>query len=83
MYGNPKRHIWGYFVTEPGGLVERPPDGGKRSFLSLLQDVRINDRYSVARGASEVVDLTNEIQLQSKAKRRAEAVAAVQAGDCS
>ena len=46
---------------------------------------RINDRYSIARGVSpEVVDLTNEIQVQSKAKRKAEAVAAaavLQAGD--
>jgi hypothetical protein len=46
---------------------------------------RINDCYSIARGVSpEVVDLTNEIQVQSKAKRRAEAVAAaavLQAGD--
>ena len=37
IYGNPKRNIWGYFVTTPGGLVARPPDG-KRNFLSLLQD---------------------------------------------
>jgi hypothetical protein len=79
IYGNPKRHIWGYFITEPGGLVERLPDGGKRSFLSLLQDERINDRYSVARGVSEVVDLTKEIQVQSRAKGRAEAIAAAAA----
>ncbi len=56
--------------------MECPPDGGKKSFLSLLQDERINDCYSVACGASKVVDLTNEIQSQSKAKRRAEVVAA-------
>jgi hypothetical protein len=43
--------IWAYYyVTEPGVLVERPPDGKKRS-MSLLQDARINDRYSVSRGA--------------------------------
>jgi len=74
IYGNPKRHIWGYFVTTPGGLVARPPDG-KRNFLSLLQDESISDRYTVARGLSEVIDLTNEIQVQTKAKRRAEAEA--------
>jgi hypothetical protein len=64
--------------------VERPPDGGKRNFLSLLQDYRINDCFSIARGVSEVVDLANENQVQSKAKIRAEAVAAaavLQAGD--
>ncbi len=44
-----------------------------------MQDEQINDCYSVARGASEVVDLKNEIQLQSKAKQRAEAVAAAAA----
>ena len=71
-FGNPKRMIWAYYVTEPGGLVERPPDGKKR-FLSLLQDARINDCYSVSRGASEVVDLTTQITEQSSAKRRAEA----------
>ena len=59
--------------------MERLPDGGKRSFLSLLQDERINDRYSVARGVSEVVDLTKEIQVQSRAKGRAEAIAAAAA----
>ena len=26
-FGNPRRTIWGYFVTTPGGLVKRPPDG--------------------------------------------------------
>ena len=75
LFGNPKRKIWGYFITKPGGLVERPPDG-KKSFLSLLQDASINDRYSVARGLPEVVDLTTEIAEQSSAKRKSEAYAA-------
>ncbi|KAI2500185.1 hypothetical protein MHU86_14260 [Fragilaria crotonensis] len=78
IFGNPKRKIWGYYVTDPGGLVERPPDG-KKCFLSLLQDAGINDRYSVARGSSEIVDLTTEIHIQSRAKRKAEAGAAVAA----
>ena len=47
-FGNRKRKIWGYYITTPGGLVQRPPDG-KKSFLSLLQDDRLNDHYSVAR----------------------------------
>jgi hypothetical protein len=51
--------------------VAHPPDG-KRNFLLLLQDESISDRYSVAHGLSEVIDLTNEIQVQTKAKRRAE-----------
>ena len=72
-FDNQKRTIWGYYVTTPGGLVAQPPDG-TRSFLSLLQDETINDRYSVARGLSEVVDLTKEIHVKSRAKRRAEAV---------
>jgi hypothetical protein len=53
--GNPKRYIWGYYVTRSGHIVERPPDG-KRSFLSLLQDNILNDGYSVAGGLTEVVD---------------------------
>ena len=72
-FNNQKRTVWGYYVTTPGGLVARPPDG-TRSFLSLLQDETINDRYSKARGLSEVVDLTKEIHVKSRAKRRAEAV---------
>ncbi|KAI2495525.1 hypothetical protein MHU86_18970 [Fragilaria crotonensis] len=76
-YGNPLRNVWGYYITRPGEMVERPPDG-KRSFMSLLQDSRINDRYSVARGSSEVVDLTSEIQLQSRAKRKTDAQIAAQ-----
>ena len=60
--------------------MERPPDG-KKSFLSLLQDTAINDRYSVARGLPEIVDLTTEISLQSSAKRKAEAQIAVQNND--
>ncbi|KAI2509402.1 hypothetical protein MHU86_5035 [Fragilaria crotonensis] len=71
-FDNPKRKIWGYFITTPGGLVQRPPDG-KKSFLSLLQDETLNDRYSVARGLAEVIDLTTEIAEQSCAKRKAEA----------
>jgi len=54
-FGNPKRYIWGYYVTRPGHIVEGPPDG-KRSFLSLLQDNILNDGYSVAGGLTEVVD---------------------------
>jgi hypothetical protein len=34
-YSNQSKNVWGYYVTTPGGLVERPPDG-KKSFLSLL-----------------------------------------------
>jgi hypothetical protein len=77
---NQRRSIWGYYITTPGGVVERPPDG-KKSFLSLLQDTAINDRYSVARGLPEIVDLTTEISLQSSAKRKAEAQIAVQNND--
>jgi hypothetical protein len=73
---NQRRSIWGYFIATPGGVVERPPDG-KKSFLSLLQDTAINDRYSVARGLPEIVDLTTEISLQSSAKRKAEAQIAI------
>ena len=54
-FGNPRRSISGYFVTTPGQVVERPPEG-KRSFLSLLQDNILNDGYSVAGGLTEVVD---------------------------
>ncbi|KAI2509704.1 hypothetical protein MHU86_4686 [Fragilaria crotonensis] len=68
---------FGILHPRPGEMVERPPDG-KRSFMSLLQDSRINDRYSVARGSSEVVDLTSEIQLQSRAKRKTDAQIAAQ-----
>ena len=71
-FGNPRRTIWGYFVTTPGGLVKRPPDG-KKCFLSLLEDTRINDRYSVARGLPEIVDLTNKIAARSSEKRRSDA----------
>ncbi len=67
QFGNPKQYIWGYYVTEPVGLVKHPPDG-KKNFLSLLQDARINDHYSVARGLPEVVDLTAAIAEQSSAK---------------
>jgi hypothetical protein len=72
-FGNPKRSIFGYYiVTTQGGLVQRPPDG-KKSFLSLLQDKELNDHYSVARGVTEVVDLTVEIADQSSAKRKPQA----------
>ena len=74
---NQRRHVWGYYVTTPGVVVERPPDG-KKSFLSLLQDTAINDHYSVARGVPEIVDLTTEISIQSTAKRKAEAQLAAQ-----
>ncbi len=62
-YRSQSRIVWAYYVTTPGGLVERPPDG-KKCFLSLLQDARISDRYSVAWGSSDIMDLTTEIQLQ-------------------
>ncbi len=42
LVGNPKQKIWGYYITTPGGMVQRPPDG-KKSFLSLLQDDWLND----------------------------------------
>jgi hypothetical protein len=73
-FGNPRRSVlWGYYVTAgPGNIVERPPDG-KKSFMTLLQDRVINKIYSVARGVPEVVDLTTEIEKQSRAKRKAEA----------
>jgi hypothetical protein len=41
-FSNEIRMVWGYYVTTPGGLVQRPQDG-KKSFLSLLQDDTIND----------------------------------------
>ncbi len=71
-FSNQKRNIWGYYITTPGGLVERPPDG-KTNFLSLLQDESINDRYSVARGMPEIVDLSTEIAQQSTIKKKAQA----------
>jgi hypothetical protein len=70
-FGNPKRNVWGYYVTAPGGQVGRPPDG-KMNFLSFLQDKMIGDHYSVTRGVPEVVDLTSEIAEQSSAKRKVE-----------
>jgi hypothetical protein len=72
LFGNPYRKVWGYYFTAPGGQLERPPNGEK-GFLSLVQDRRIGDHYSVARGVPEVVDLTSEITEQSSAKRKAEA----------
>lgn len=77
-----KRNIWGYYITTPGGLVQRPPDG-KKSFLTLLQDEKLSEHYSVARGVTEVVDLTREIHAQSKAKRKADAIAAAGAATIS
>ena len=71
-FGNPRRNVWGYYVTAPGGLVQCPPDG-KNSFLSLLQDKMLGDHYSVARSVPEIVDLSSEIAEQSSAKRKAEA----------
>jgi hypothetical protein len=70
-FGSPKRKIWGYYVTAPGGIVKCPPDG-KKSFLSLLQDQCIGDHYSFC-GVPEIVDLRSEIAKQSSAKRKAEA----------
>ena len=69
-FGNPRRSISGYFITTPGSVVQRPPDG-KKSFLSLLQDGSLNERYSVARGVQEVIDLTLAISNQH-AKRKAD-----------
>ena len=62
-------------MTTPEQLVKRPRDGKSRNFLSLLQDSSINDRYSVARGVAEVVDLSTEItrQTQSTIKRKMDA----------
>ncbi len=78
LFGDAKRKMWGYFITTPGRLVERPPDGQKKSFLLLLvllQDARsINDCYScVAPGLPVAVDLAAEIVWQSSAKQKAEA----------
>jgi hypothetical protein len=70
-YDNSKRIIWGYYVTAPGGLVQRPPSGEK-SFLSLLQDATLGDHYSVARGVPEIVDLSSEIAEHSSVKRKAD-----------
>ena len=50
-----------------------PPDGGKKNFLSLLQDKMIGDHYSVARGVPEIVDLLSELAEQSSAKRKTDA----------
>jgi hypothetical protein len=68
-FGHPKRNIWGYYITNPGNVVERPRDG-KKSFLSLLQDNSIHERYTVARGVAEVVDLSTEISKQSTSMKR-------------
>ena len=54
-------------------MLECPPDGGKKSFLSLLKDSNINNHYSDACGVPEVVNLTNKIAEQSTAKRKAQA----------
>jgi hypothetical protein len=72
-YDNSKRTIWGYYVTAPGGLVQRPPSGEK-SFLTLLQDATLGDHYSVARGVPEIVDLSSEIAEHSSVKRKADDV---------
>jgi hypothetical protein len=79
-YGNPKRNIRGYFITTPGGLVERPPDV-KKSFLSLLQDECVNDPYSVERDLSDVFHLIKEIGILPEGKRKAEAVLAASCGN--
>jgi len=70
-FGSPRRSISGYFITTPGQVVERPPEG-KKSFLSLLQDDSLNERYSVARGVQEVIDLTLAISTNQHAKRKAD-----------
>jgi hypothetical protein len=73
-FGNPKRNIWGYYVTRPGHVAELPPSG-KKGFLSLLQDNSINERYSVARGVQEALDLTLAISnKKSLAKRKSDAM---------
>jgi hypothetical protein len=61
-----------YFVTTPGGLTKRPPDG-KKCFLTLLEDTRINDCYSVACGLPEIVNLTYKIGARSSEKQRSDA----------
>ena len=70
---NQRRNISGYYITTPGGGVERPPDGWKEEFFALLQDTVINDHYSIACDVPETVDLKTEISIQSSAKRKAEA----------
>ena len=53
--------------------MECPLDG-RKSLVPLLHDKSINDRYSLARASS---DLRTEIpSIQSKSKRKAEAVLA-------
>lgn len=47
-FNNQNGMICEYYVTLPGGLVERRQSEGK-SFLSLFQDDWINDRNSVFR----------------------------------
>ena len=54
-FGNPRRRIWGYYVTTPGGQVARPPNGAK-SFVSLVQDDMVGDHYSVACGIKVTVE---------------------------
>ena len=68
-----KKHIMGYYVTAPGGIVACPPDG-KRNFLSLVQDEIIQEHYSVTHSIPEVVDLSREIAGHSTTKRKAEAM---------
>jgi hypothetical protein len=54
--------------------MERPLNAGRKSLVpSLLHDKSINDRCSVARASS---DLRTEIHIQSKSKRKAEAILA-------
>ena len=69
---NQKKYL-GYYISTPAGLVERPPDCGKKSFLSLFKDSTINNHFSVACGVPEVVHLTNKIAEQSTAKLKARA----------
>jgi hypothetical protein len=70
-FGNPRRTVWGYYVTASGGIVECPLDG-KKSFLSLLQDKMIGDHYSVAHGVPKIFDLTSELpsNCQQKGKQK-------------
>jgi hypothetical protein len=57
-------------TTKPEDLMECSLDG-RKSLVPLLRDKSINDRCSVARASS---DLRMEIPIQSKLKRKAEAV---------
>ena len=52
-FDNKKRKIWGYYVTTPGGLVERPPEGKRdycrcyRTRPSIIDKVSHVDRLKL------------------------------------